>query len=379
MRALTKLNQVGIAGRTPDGKPPEMPLKKIIRDPDNPRPPLHMRTPEERQIQAELNANVKSRGVKSPISLRPHPTLPEVWIINHGHCRFDAAEAAGLATIPYFVDPNFDSYDQVAENLHRCDLSIWAIAAFIKRKLDEGQSKSEIAERLGKESPNYVTEHLALVDAPACVYQAYASGIKSPRTLYDLRRAYDEFPEKVEEWCDGGKKITRDTIKELLDGLRRWISSAFSHDGVGNHQETPSPPARPTNDMTADQESARHTVPEVTDSRPLRHDVATLTEAEGQAGKSGLRNDASPTTLTVQQPGEPKLRHDINASLLPDKLASSTGSHVTTAIATEILVSYQGTRARIVSCTRVKIVIDGHVEQLDVSVDDLEFIGAKTL
>lgn len=223
MRALTALKQAGKASPQADGRPPEMPLAKIVRDPENPRPPLHLRTPDEQQQQIELNENVRQRGIKSPISLRPHPSEPDTWVINHGHCRYDAAEAAGFATIPYFVDPNFDSYDQVSENLHRSDLSIWAIAGFIKRKLDEGQSKTEIAQRLGKEGLNYVTEHLALVDAPSCVHQAYASAVRSPRTLYDLRRAHDEFPDQVDAWCLGGARITRDSIRDLLDELRHNV------------------------------------------------------------------------------------------------------------------------------------------------------------
>jgi len=223
MRTLTKLGSVGHPASVPGDRPPEMPLEKIVRDPNNPRPPLHLRSLEDQQKQRELERNIQKRGVKSPISLRPHPTDADKWIINHGHCRYDGALAAGLATIPYFIDQNFDSYDQIAENLHRADLSPWAIAEFIKRRLDDGESKGEIAEKLGKETHNFVTDHLALVDAPACLHQAYANGVTSARTLYDLRRAYDEFPEEVDGWCASGAKISRDSIRELLEKLRHVV------------------------------------------------------------------------------------------------------------------------------------------------------------
>jgi ParB family chromosome partitioning protein len=144
MRALTSLRNAGIAVQGTEGKAPEMLLHKIQKDPSNLRPAFELRTLAEQQQQRELDANVKKRGVKSPISLRPHPTIPETWIINHGHCRYDAAVAASLDKIPYFVDPNFDSYDQIAENLHRSDLSVWAIAEFIKRKLEEGESGKKL-------------------------------------------------------------------------------------------------------------------------------------------------------------------------------------------------------------------------------------------
>ena len=35
MRALTALKQVGKATQHTDGRPPEMPLAKIVKDPDN--------------------------------------------------------------------------------------------------------------------------------------------------------------------------------------------------------------------------------------------------------------------------------------------------------------------------------------------------------
>jgi len=356
MRTLTKLNQVGIASRTGDGTPPEMPLEKILRDAKNPRPPLHLRTPEEQQAQCELNANVRLRGVKSPISLRPHPSLPDMWLINHGHCRYDAAEAAGFATIPYFVDPNFDSYDQVAENLHRCNLSIWAIAAFIKRKVDEGQSKSHIAERLGKDSLNYVTEHLALIDAPNCLHQAYANTVRSPRTLYDLRRAYDEFPEKVEDWCNSGAKITRDSIRDLLDRLRHDAAAVPPRGAAGDPQQEAK--GSGVVELTTCADSRAMT--DLAGRESFRHDVTPPSELASRP-----RGDASRQAAT--------LRHDVMPSRknrpAPTKIRppSDIGAF------SEVPVLYRGSKARILSASKVRIVIDGSSTPLDVPLGDLVF------
>lgn len=330
---------------------PEMPLEKIVRDPENPRPPLHLRTPEEQTKQAELNSNVRQRGVKSPISLRPHPTLPDMWVINHGHCRYDAAEAAGLATIPYFVDPNFDSYDQVAENLHRCDLSIWAIAAFIKRKLDEGHSKSHIAERMGKEGQNYVTEHLALVDAPACVHQAYANAVRSTRTLYDLRRAYDEFPEQVEEWCNSGARVTRDAIKELSDRLRHDVIGVSTSSGEVSSQHHSSPQS--PSDVKPTDQDCQPAVPSAADES-LRHDVTLARQAK-------------------EQPLTSRLRHDVMSPKAAR--ASSTSRQMPRASfpPTEILVTYRGRTAKLAPDTKVEIIVEGDVAPLYVALAELVF------
>jgi len=387
MRALTALKQAGKTTLRDDGRPPEMPLAKIVKDPQNPRPPLHLRTPDEQRQQIELNENVRQRGIKSPISLRPHPSEQDTWVINHGHCRYDAAEAAGFATIPYFVDPNFDSYDQVAENLHRSDLSIWAIAGFIKRKLDEGQSKTEIAQRLGKEGLNYVTEHLALVDAPGCVHQAYANAVRSPRTLYDLRRAHDEFPEQVDAWCLGGARITRDSIRELLEGLRHDVIGAVSL----QEKEVSSPHTMLQKQTRADDRardgSGLQSAPGASEPVQLRHDVI-VASSQGDEPSLSCGDEGQQSTIPPTESGG--LRHDVILGCPPSPAAStpvpsceSPGANPPTtnpaahgdASGEEIPVRYMGRNATVSAETKVMIAVD--VERIEVRLADLEFSKSR--
>ena len=387
MRALTALKQAGKATQQADGRPPEMPLTQILRDPENPRPPFSLRTPDEQRQQQELNENVRQRGVKSPISLRPHSSEPDTWVINHGHCRYDAAEAAGLATIPYFVDPNFDSYDQIAENLHRSDLSIWAIAGFIKRKLDEGQSKTEIAQRLGKEGLNYVTEHLALVDAPRCVYQAYANAVRSPRTLYDLRRAHDEFPEQVDAWCQSGARITRDAIKELLDGLRHDVSEPVaSPEGDGRSAQS-EPDGRTRAHMRAGDNPCSQPISGVAETEGLRHDVIDAGPQELKPKSDGADGERRQIVPTVAGDG---LRHDVmlHRSPFPADLEAAqvrdvpdarerANNAASRAIASDqqILVRYKGRNATVAPDSKVMIVVEG--ERTEARLADIEFVSAR--
>lgn len=385
MRALTALKQAGKATQQGDGRPPEMPLTKIVRDPENLRLPLYLRTPDEQQQQAELNENVRQRGVKSPISLRPHPSEPDTWVINHGHCRYDAAQAAGFATIPYFVDPNFDSYDQIAENLHRSDLSIWAIASFIKRKLDEGQSKTEIAQRLGKDGLNYVTEHLALVDAPGCVHQAYAGAVRSPRTLYDLRRAHDEFPEQVDVWCQGGARITRDAIKQLLDGLRHDVigpgSSPGVHlrsvqsesDGAARIHDRPGDgiSSKPASGA-AETDGLRHDVidslPQAVEPKPEQVDGERRSTVPASTG-GGLRHDVMLRRAPAPADSRQVRKHEAGGDHEP---ANDVASQASTGDQ-GIPVRYKGRNATVASDCKVVIVVDG--ERTEVRLADLEFLG----
>lgn len=389
MRALTALKQAGKAPQETGGRPPEMPLAKIVKDPDNPRPPPHKWTQEEKQKQNELNESVRRRGIKSPVSLRPHPANPDFWMINHGHCRYDAAVAAGLTTIPYFVDPNFDSYDQIAENMHRSDLSIWAIASFIKRKLDEGQSKTEVAQRLNKDGLNFVTEHLALVEAPGCLHHAYANSVRSPRTLYDLRRAHDEFPEQVDAWCHSGVRITRDSIKELIDGLRHDVIARASGGPSGSGTEVPGleesvVPALRGNEgskSSVDQDGNGCTqVPRV-------HRRAERTESTA-LGDAGISSQRMPESSACGD----GIRHDVifESATVPLSLYASQGQEPITPsgtagpeiwrcgknFASGMRVLYRGQPAKVLAESRVTILVEGSERPIEVLLADVELDGA---
>ncbi|MGV7193549.1 ParB/RepB/Spo0J family partition protein [Xanthomonas axonopodis] len=201
------------AEEKPSGKPLEVPLADIEEDPHQPRQEF------DADAMEEMTASVKATGVISPVSLRPHPTRPGAWILNHGARRYRASVAAGKATIPAFVDEKHDDYDQVIENLLRDDLTPLEVARFIQRKLDEGDAKSKIAKRLSR-SAKFITIHLALVDPPASVSEAYAQGkTKSPEIIYNLRALAEKHPEQVSEWIADRDEITRHDVSQLTEEL----------------------------------------------------------------------------------------------------------------------------------------------------------------
>lgn len=209
------LDLTGLADIDPPaaGEPLMVPLDAVDSDPNQPRQHI-----DEEALQ-ELADSIRAIGVVQPISVRPNPAAPGRYIINYGERRYRAALIAGRQTIPAFVHRTPDSYTQVAENLHRADLSPMEMALFIRRRLDAGETKTEIAARLGYKK-SYVTEHLALLESPVCVEKAYASGVTSARTLYDLRRLHDEFPEQVDAWCAAGVEVTRESVAALAEKVR---------------------------------------------------------------------------------------------------------------------------------------------------------------
>lgn len=93
------------------------------------------------------------------------------------------------------------------------------LALFIKKRLDAGDQKKAIAKSLGKDGA-IITHHLALIDPPACIEDAYSNGrCTSPKALYVLRGLHEKFPEQVETWCASVGEITRVTVAALADEL----------------------------------------------------------------------------------------------------------------------------------------------------------------
>lgn len=257
------------------GEPLSVRLDRIRPDPGQPRKQF-----DQDALQA-LADSIRTSGVLQPISLRHDPDAPGDYIINYGERRYRAAGIAGLETIPALIHKSLDSYDQVVENLHRADLTPMELALFIDARLKAGERKGDIAARLGHNSA-FVTEHLALLEAPPCIELAYAGGVKSVRTLYDLRRLHDQFPRQVEAWCASGAEITRRTLAALAEKFSHDEKTApldsgapalpkvsavpdgvakFSHDEKNPVAETAAAPMAPAPGFSHDEKTAVATPP----------------------------------------------------------------------------------------------------------------------
>ena len=186
-----------------------IPIADIDEDPDQPRLEF------DDEPLKELAATIAERGVRSPVSVRPHPTSPGRWLLNYGARRLRAAKLAGLCELPAFEDKTADSYDQVIENEQREGLKPLELALFVKRELGKGVSQAEIARRLGK-SQTYITFVRAMIDPPAWLLDVYRSGkCRNAAQLYELRRLHEAKPECVEEQLGRLNRIGRVDIDRL--------------------------------------------------------------------------------------------------------------------------------------------------------------------
>lgn len=228
------------AVEAPTGKPLALLLSDIEEDPNQPRKEFS------EAAMVEITASIKARGVRQPVSVRPHPSKPGKWMLNFGARRFRGSLAAGKETIPAFVDDTSDDFDQVIENEQRDNLKPMELALFIQRKLDEGAKKAEIARKLGK-APAVITEHLSLINPPSCIEDIYREGkCSSPKTLYDLRGLHEKFPEAVEEWCATAEEVTRKAVADLSLELK------------GGKKQPPSPAGAGEAETNGDSEIFRH-------------------------------------------------------------------------------------------------------------------------
>ncbi|MDH4079170.1 MAG: ParB/RepB/Spo0J family partition protein [Nitrospira sp.] len=234
------------------GRPLQIPVKDIEEDPAQPRQEFDAASMD------ELEQSVRIHGVKTPISIRPHPTEQKRWILNFGARRLRASKAVGKTTIPAFIDRSHTDYQQVIENLQREDLKPRELAMFIKKKMDEGEKQAKIAEILGV-NRSMVTNHLALIDMPACMEEIYATGrCVSAKTLYDLRNLHKEFPKEVEQWSGKAQDITRATVSGLaseLKGLQREKGSEEKREPVSEGRKSKPSAAMPSLIVTFQQRS----------------------------------------------------------------------------------------------------------------------------
>lgn len=199
-----------LAGPAPSGMPLQVRLEQIDFDPLQPRRNI------DPVALAALAETIKRQGVLEPVSLRPDPTRPGRYIVNRGERRVRASLLAKLREIPAFIDLHLDRYAQVIENLQREDLSLFDLAAFIADREKAGDSRAEIARRLGKPR-SFITEVASLNEATTKLRAAYDQGqISDARTLYLLARHARERPEVVKDLLAGDKAVSRAAVEEAL-------------------------------------------------------------------------------------------------------------------------------------------------------------------
>jgi ParB family transcriptional regulator, chromosome partitioning protein len=229
---MTKLKSKQDAKNLLGATPLQLDIALIDEDKDQPRQEDNPGFSKERM--AELAESIKSRGVKTPISVRENPDTPGRYLINHGARRFRASKLAGNATIPAYIDRDYTTHDQVQENLHRDSLTEREIADIIGKELARGTKKAAIAKLLNK-SPAFVTQHATLLDLPEPIAEVYYSGrCKDVTIINELVMLNKKHPQEVQGW------LLDETLEEITRGpvklFREFLDEKQKQQGLGDDE-----------------------------------------------------------------------------------------------------------------------------------------------
>ena len=204
----------GSVAIAPTGTPLMLPASSLVEDKNNPR------TSFDQDKLAELAADIKARGILQPIIVRP--AVDGKHAIMFGARRFRGGQMAGLLTFPCLVatdERQFDSYAQVAENNQREGLSLTNLAAFIQKRIAHGETKKDIAARLGVTAPT-ITYLCALIDPPKLLLEVYHAGkCTTAEYLYRLRNLHTKNPKLVERSAAAATEINREWLEELTTAV----------------------------------------------------------------------------------------------------------------------------------------------------------------
>ena len=164
----------------------ELPLEKVVPNPEQPRMTFHEETLQ------ELAASIREHGVLQPILVRP---AGDDFQIIAGERRWRASKLAGKETIPAIVE-RFDDATALEialiENLQREDLSPLDEAIIYKKMTDQlGYSIRNLAVKLGKDK-GYVENRLRLATAPEDVREMVAARYDTLSAAYELMKIEDK-------------------------------------------------------------------------------------------------------------------------------------------------------------------------------------------
>ena len=192
------------------GKPRDLPIARIERDPDN------IRKSFDEAAVAQLAETIKADGLLQAITVRRNPHKRDYFIISYGERRYRAVCLLGYPTIAAVIDDHCDPYRQAIENLQREELDPLDIADWVQKREEAGDSRTTIAKRLGKPK-SYISEIALLIKAPPVIREAFRKRrIPDIRSAYLLAKQFEEDPASITAWLAGDAPITRQLVNDLL-------------------------------------------------------------------------------------------------------------------------------------------------------------------
>lgn len=152
----------------------------------NPRGPIISTT--------DLQDSIRSRGLRVPIEVRPHPTEKNMYFLRHGHRRLSAVKALGWKSVRCFVTqppvppevaPIEDVLDMLAGEVIE-EYPPLSVALAIHRLLEAGKTRKEIGDAWGRPA-DIVSAYAQMIDAHPVVHDALTSGRLKPSVFARIK------------------------------------------------------------------------------------------------------------------------------------------------------------------------------------------------
>lgn len=216
----------------------EVPLDKIVRDPDQPREEF------EPEALGRLAESLKTRGQLQPIRVR-WDDAQDKYVLICGERRWRAAKLAGLATMSCVVTEGpIDAAEllalQLIENCLREDLRPIEQARAYQSLMDRnGWSGNQVAKALGIAQPT-VVRALALLELPEPVQERVELGVLPPGTAYEIGKVRDPGiqQELAERVVSEGLSRT-EAIEAVRVAAKRTPSTLGKGRGAGRPRKIP--------------------------------------------------------------------------------------------------------------------------------------------
>lgn len=202
-------------GRTPVENVCEIPIDRIIPDPDQPRKFF--------DDLPGLAESLKKHGQLQAITVR-YSNLHNAYVIVAGERRHRAAGYAGLNTLKCVVigedRARIDDAEivelQLVENIQRQEMLPMETAAGIRRLMNlKGITASQAAERLGMHK-GQVSKLVALLDLPERIRNLVDNKQLAPSTAYEISKLPDSVEQlKLAEQAVA-KSMSRDAVAEFV-------------------------------------------------------------------------------------------------------------------------------------------------------------------
>lgn len=192
----------------------------------------------------DLAASIKARGVLQPILLRPNSHGYELIA---GERRYRASKLAGLEQIPAYIRDMSDEEAedaQMAENIHRKNLTQIEEAKKIQRDLDRLGSIEAVLEKHQKSRP-WLSKMLSLLHLPEQAKRLVAENVSADVEVINTVKTIEKAdPEAAKELVDDlkatrGKANAREKANTVKDKVKPSKKAKAAKKAEGGDVATP--------------------------------------------------------------------------------------------------------------------------------------------